>query len=214
MKKPNSKLTDRILRSTFEGIFDKPIIDNAMRGYFCEYMIAEALGDECQLVGAGWHPWDLQIGPSEEELPNRIRIQVKNSARLQLWTHNNHSDCSWSLKARRKPSYYDQYYPDTPCEDLGFLCDLFILCLHDITDLQIADQRDPEQWKFYLVPVVGKNRAVTQGEYDWLINNLKDKATSSLVRKPHTLERGIRGRQPIAPAHFKDLSTKLIKSLF
>jgi hypothetical protein len=54
-----------------------PVMDNNLRGYWCEAMVAEALGKECRITSKGWAPWDLEIGPTNADYPARIRIQVK-----------------------------------------------------------------------------------------------------------------------------------------
>ena len=149
--KVTQRITDRLMRDTF----GQKLIDNNFRGPWAEYMVAEALGDQCIIVSEGWHAWDLQIGNSYNEFPERIRIQVKNTATLQTW-HNateKLSKCRWVLKMRPKAAYFDEYNPNVPCEDYGYLCDVYILCHHPISDPQIADHRDPNQWDFYVVPV-------------------------------------------------------------
>lgn len=193
------------------------LIDNNLRGYWCEAMVAEALGEECSLVSGGWHAWDLQIGASSAACPERIRIQVKNSANLQTWQSGKaaRSDPSFKLTYRRKPSYFDRDFPELPCENQGFLCDVFILCLHMWENegaIDRADHRDPKQWQFYVCPVVGPNCSVSNQE----LKRLDDKVTAgsrsaSLLRKPKTLEQGIRGRKPILPVGITDLTVDLVR---
>lgn len=103
------KITEeRIEHRVIKEFLSSNLIDNNLRGYWIEAMVAEALGPNCQCVSGAWHVWDLQFGKSQDEYPNRIRIQVKNTARLQTWTHfsRNPSACQWELRARRKPSLF------------------------------------------------------------------------------------------------------------
>ena len=73
----------KIVSNLADDTFGKPLMENSMRGLFAEYMVSEALGERCRVVGRDWYPWDLQIGDDENVFPDRIRIQVKNTARLQ-----------------------------------------------------------------------------------------------------------------------------------
>lgn len=207
-------ITSRQIKARmFKEVFERPLMDNSMRGYWCEYMITEALGDKCKMIGAGWHPWDLEIGSSEDEFPNRIRIQVKNSARLQMWSIETGklSACQFGLTYRKRPSYFQDYNPGIPCEEHGFLCDLYILCLHEEENIDIADHTDPKQWKFYLVPVVGERSGVTKTEIAYASKqHNKSGKPSKCMRRPRTMETGIRERPPIVPIGIDDLTMEAI----
>lgn len=209
--------SDQIKKRMFDEVFDQTLMDNTFRGFWCEYMIAEALGKDCKAVGAGWNAWDLQIGESEDEFPKRVRIQVKNSARLQIWNRSTGklSDCQFNLTFRKRPDYFARDTPNTPCEEYGFLCDLYILCLHKEDNVNEADQTDPKQWVFYLVPVVGEFSAVTPAERAYALDQCRQYGKrSSCIRKPGTLEKGIRGRPPVLPIGIDDLNINSVyKSL-
>lgn len=199
----------------FREAFDKPLLDNTMRGLWCEFMIAEALGPECRAVGFGWHPWDLQIGPDSGTLPERIRIQVKNSAALQSWnaTSGKLSRSSYNIGWRRRPAYFDRDFPDVPCEETGFLCDLFILCHHPAQAVETADHRAPEQWQFYLLPVTGPHCAVTEAEIAYMRRTLDITGRPSATqRQPLTLATGIHGRPPVPPVGIDALSLATIRA--
>lgn len=206
---------DQIKKRMFKEIFDQALMDNSMRGYWCEYMIAEALGDCCKTVGAGWHAWDLEIGESEHKFPKRIRIQVKNSARLQVWNTESGklSDCGFKLPFRKKPSYFETDYAKTPCEEFGFMCDLFILCFHKCEKLEDADQTDPEQWEFYLVPVVGDLSVITDTAWSLARKKVIESGKPACsTRKSDTLKAGTRGWPPIMPISIGDLNIETVRA--
>lgn len=195
--------------------FGTRLMENSMRGIWCEYMIAEAIGPQCRPVSAGWHAWDLEVGDAGAGFPERIRIQVKNSARLQTWNvrSGKSSDCKFDLKYRKRPAGFEQTNPGMACEETGFLCDLFILCLHDCEDWRTADQTDPFQWKFYLLPVVGGNCAVTRSELDAAQQRvLATGRPATCIRHPRTMEAGIRGRPPVKPVGIEALSVATIRT--
>jgi hypothetical protein len=205
---------DDVKARFFREAFSGRLLDNTLRGLWCEFMMCEALGPECRPVGLAWHPWDLQIGSDSEGTPERIRIQVKNSAVLQSWNEieGKASTPLFNLTWRRRPAYFDRTHPGVPCEQEGFLCDLFILCHHPAADWTVADHREPAQWRFYLVPVVGPPRAVSDAEIAAMRSGvLSSGKPSSTQRRPGTLESGIRGRRPIHPVSVDSLSISAVR---
>lgn len=208
---------DRVKSRFFREAFGRPLLDNTMRGLWCEFMVAEALGPECRTVGFGWHPWDLQIGPDTARFPERMRIQLKNAAVLQSWNAESGklTNVSFNLTWRQRPAYFTQTFPHVPCEEVGFLCDLFVLCHHPIRETAVADHRDPGQWHFYLLPVTGPTCAVSESELRALRSrtDLTGKPATT-QRQPATMQAGIRGRPPIAPIGIDELSVEMIRGCF
>lgn len=206
---------DQISARVRREFLERPIMDNALRGYWCEAMVAEALGPECRIVSDGWNPWDLQVGPDGGSFPERIRLQVKNSAARQTWhgADDAPSASSFTMTWRAPPFYLARDNAAVPCEDEGFLCEMFVLCHHPVSGAN-ADQRDPRQWNVYLVPVIGALSAVTDAEVAWCREKLaRTGKPGTTQRRVETLEKGIRGRPPIRPRRVEDLSVDLIKSL-
>jgi hypothetical protein len=207
--------TEQIRHRLVCDLLGSRIIENSLRGYWCEAMVAEALGSKCKLVSNGWHPWDIQIGGDQAKFPARVRIQVKNSARLQTWhtSANKPSDSLFNLKFSKRPGYFERDFPDVPCEEYGFMCDVFVLCHHPIETLELADQTDPAQWEFYIVPVVGNNIAVTSAEIEAAAEKLKTSGKGSYCqRRPDTLRKGIRGRPLISPEGIEGLTIGAIEN--
>ena len=87
-------------------VYGGPILNNSHRGDIVEMMVWDALGPDWRFVGLGWHPWDLQRGTG----PERIRIQIKQCALLQLWgkTKAPTFQFSWSKNA---PEYFQRDNP-------------------------------------------------------------------------------------------------------
>lgn len=205
----DSSTMQGILEKLVHETFGQNLIDNSFRGVWTEFMVAEALGEGCAVVSQNWHPWDLQLGKSEDEFPERIRIQVKNTARLQTWHQSSSTPgaCHWVLRMRPKPSYFDQYNPDIPCESYGHLCDVYVLCYHPIDDPRAADHRDPHQWEFYVIPVTPQH-----GIYPVVGKPEGQKSSPSYTVVPASLRKGIRGRPPIEPLTFNQLTQERIRS--
>lgn len=207
----SSQIQDRILTE----FLTSKLLDNALRGYFCEAMLAEALGPTCRVASHGWAPWDLEIGPRNGTFPDRIRIQVKNSALLQTWhgATSPPSDSLFDLTWRRRPAYWDRDAKDVPCEDEGFLCDLFALCHHPVSDPAIADQTDPAQWQVYLLAADPALGHITPAEVLACRAGLaRAGKPASTQRRPGTLETGIRSRRAVLPIPIPALMLSHVRS--
>lgn len=70
-----------LINMVAETMYGSQILNNAHRGDLVEMMVLSALGEGWRHVGLGWHPWDLQKYSGAD----RVRIQVKQCAALQLW---------------------------------------------------------------------------------------------------------------------------------
>lgn len=138
---------NEIIDMVAKHIYSERIINNSHRGDIVEMMVLAALGDEWTFVGLGWHPWDLQRGTGGK----RVRIQVKQCAALQIWgtTKNLMLKFGWKKKA---PEYFFRDNPGEEIEAEGWFCDVFVFGLHLETDMVRADQVDPAQWKFLVIP--------------------------------------------------------------
>jgi hypothetical protein len=138
-----------VISMTAEKMYSDRILNNSHRGDVVEMIVLSALGSNWRLVSLGWHPWDLQYGSGE----SRVRIQVKQCAALQLWgpTKCLQLNFGWKKKAA---DYFSRDNPEEDIETNGWFCDIFVFGLHLETDKNRADQVDPAQWKFLVVPVI------------------------------------------------------------
>lgn len=190
-------------------LYGRELIQNTLRGIFAEYMVAEALGPECRIVSDAWNAWDLELGDRQAAYPQRIRIQVKNTARTQTWHKRTGklTDCQWSLSMRNRPKYFTRDNPGIPCEDYGYLCDAFILCHHPQEDWTIADHRDLDQWEFYVVPVTPHHNL-----FPLLAPATLPGKPRSYTVLPSTLRKGIRGRPPLKPVGYMELTAAYVRN--
>lgn len=139
---------DAIIQMVAKEIYGGKVLNNSHRGDVVEMMVLKALGPEWRHVGLGWHPWDLQRGNG----PERVRIQVRQTAALQLWGESKTRSLQFNWKANA-PAYFERDNPDEAIESEGWFCDLFVFGVHDVADLEICDQGDPAQWEFIVIPV-------------------------------------------------------------
>tara|TARA_B100000686_G_scaffold341999_1_gene420340 strand:+ start:299 stop:868 length:570 start_codon:yes stop_codon:yes gene_type:complete len=136
-----------IVKRLADKFYGQGIINNAHRGDVVEMMVLAALGNDWNHVGLGWHPWDLQRGHDQ----GRVRIQVKQTAAVQLWGDTVQRVLNFGWKPKL-PSYFRRDNPGEHIEDEGWFCDLFVFGIHDETDRARIDQADPEQWLFMVIP--------------------------------------------------------------
>ena len=154
-----------IVRRVADQIYGQGILNNAHRGDVVEMMVLASLGNDWNHVGLGWHPWDLQRGQGQ----GRVRIQVKQTAAVQLWGPTKHRALNFGWRPN-PPSYFHRDNPGEPIENEGWFCELFVFGLHDETDETRIDQADPEQWSFMVIPT----------------NHLKPKTGSMQLSKART----------------------------
>ena len=144
---PSIPSRDTIISMIAKNMYSDRIINNSHRGDVVEMIVLLALDPDWSLVGLGWHPWDLQRGSGKE----RVRIQVKQSAALQLWGPTKAPALTFGWK-KSPPEYFYRDNPNEEIEKEGWFCDLFVFGLHQINDPAIADQVDPSQWSFFVIP--------------------------------------------------------------
>jgi len=153
---PDQQRLERIF-DRIRAQYDRPLMNNAERGTFAEFMLAELLGAAFKVESDGWNAWDLRHGPSG------ARIQVKQSALIQAWDqrlNKNHAAPRFSIKPAKG------YFPAEGrpfVEAPGHQAELYIFCLHAETDPAIADHRAFDQWQFAVAPFDELPQAKTIG---------------------------------------------------
>ncbi len=127
----NPRILKRITR-----MFDKPVMQNNLRGLWVEAMVAELLGPRWEYSGGDWAAWDLQH-------EDGTRLEVKHSAKEQTWGTAK-SPPRFDIKASLG------HYPDginyVINETGERLADYYVFAWHDG-----ADQREIDQWQFFVV---------------------------------------------------------------
>ena len=124
------------LLARIRSMFDVPVMQNNLRGLWVELMVFELLGDDWKHAGNDWSAWDL-------ERIDGLRVEVKQSARLQSWG-TSLSSPRFSI-APAKGHYPDgkNYVPNLSGKRLA---DLYVFAWHDGDD-----QRSASEWRFYVV---------------------------------------------------------------
>lgn len=133
---------ETIIRSIIDDLYDVPIIGNIYRGDYVERLIVLSLGTGFHLVSADWAGWDIESDAG-------LRIEVKQSAALQTWSAAD-TPAKGKFSIEEKQGYW--VAGNRWIAEPGRPADLYILAWHPIDDRDLADHREPAQWRFFVVP--------------------------------------------------------------
>ncbi|NLC72779.1 MAG: hypothetical protein GX684_03285 [Ruminococcaceae bacterium] len=117
------------------------LLNNTLRGFFSEFIVATALGADVSGVNDDWTEYDLLLKWEPE-----VRVEVKSSAYIQAWETNKPSNISFSIK-----SAYDW----DPVTGYGNVqerhSDVYVFCLYTEMDRTKADPLKLDCWEFYVL---------------------------------------------------------------
>ncbi|MCZ4346447.1 hypothetical protein [Devosia neptuniae] len=128
-----------IISKAASTIFGKPLVTNVYRSVIVEAIINAALPAEWKWCSADYFEYDFVH-------PDGTRLEVKQSAMKQTWQTVGTPRPQWDI-AERKTVWIDNKRVHAP----GRNADIYVLGLHEVTD-DTADHREPEQWRFFVVP--------------------------------------------------------------
>ena len=111
---------------------------NNVRGYLAEYLVAKAVGATQQRVE--WDPYDVIT-------PDRVTIEVKTSAYLQVWAQNKPSTILFTGLCAK--SWTPQTgYSAAP----SYNADVYVFCVQTAGSHDAYDPLELGQWDFYVLP--------------------------------------------------------------
>lgn len=135
------------IRDLVLGPYDKPIMNNTHRAHFVECLIALALGDKWQLTwqqGWDWAAWDL-------ESKEGVRLEVKQAAARQSWDPPETPQRIPRFDIAPRDGYWTG--EGSQWKELrGRHADTYVFAWHGEPKAELCDQRNAEQWVFYVVP--------------------------------------------------------------
>jgi hypothetical protein len=121
------------------------ITDNMKRGDVAEDIVVGILAPAWRLCSESAAAWDL-------EHANGTRMQVKNSAARQAWAPCKHP-ASPGFSIKFQTGHWNNGIDWQKAEQPIRYSQIYVFAYHPVTD-ETADQCDPSQWKFYVVPTV------------------------------------------------------------
>ncbi len=156
---PN-KIAAQIFADLIHSMFDVPIMGNLYRPDYVERMVALGLGEDFELTSSDWAGWDIEHKLNSRDWPAwdiehtpEFRIEVKQSAAFQTWTDR--SPDGKPGKGSFDIAPRTGYFPRSGgpfVEKAGRLSHVYILAWHPIEKRAEVDQRDPDQWRFFIIP--------------------------------------------------------------
>lgn len=118
------------------------LLNNTLRGSFCEFVVSASLGLDMTGVNEDWTPYDILM-PGDPD----IRIEVKSSAYLQAWENSKLSSIQFSIRPTRAWS------PETGYDSkVVRQSDVYVFCVYTETDRVVADPLVLDGWTFFVVP--------------------------------------------------------------
>lgn len=151
-------LHDQVVDFLMNRFYGDPLINNVYRGDYVEGLIYFALRERHWRLLHPWAGWDL-------EREDGVRVEVKNSAGWQTWSHCPQYGATKNpdFSVAPKKSYYlssDVCAKSKSADPPARSADLYIFAWHPKTDRDIADHRQVEQWQFFVIPerLVAKSR--------------------------------------------------------
>ena len=125
------------------------LLNNTLRGAYCEFIVATALDLDLDSCRTDWSAWDLTAPlnwSDGREQRADFRVEVKSAAYLQSWSPNKVSRISFSIQPTRAWSADDGY-----SDSIQRNSDVYVFGLYAVTDPSCADPTVLDGWQFYVV---------------------------------------------------------------
>lgn len=132
------------------------LLNNTLRGSFCEFIVSDALGLDMSGVNDDWTPYDIdfprQWTGEDGVSHDNIRIEVKSAAYLQAWEQVKPSNILFSIRPTRA------WYPATGYKrDCKRQSDVYVFCLYTVKDRSQANPLELKDWVFYVISTARLN---------------------------------------------------------
>ena len=133
---------------TVRAQYNRRVMNNIHRSEYIEHLVASVLGAPWKLPWTrryDWAPWDL-------EHPDGTKLEIKQSAALQPWhlvPGCKRPPLRPTFDIKERKGFYDECGDWKNCR--GRFATIYLFAWHGESDCKRADQREPEQWTFYVV---------------------------------------------------------------
>ncbi len=125
------------------------LLTNTLRGTYCEFIVATALGSDTSGVREEWADFDLYF-PLEwqdgTEHRTAVRVEVKSASYLQAWDQLRPSTISFGIQRTRSWTPDRGYSAERDRHS-----DVYVFCLYTIADREKADLLSLDGWDFYII---------------------------------------------------------------
>lgn len=122
-------------------------MNNTLRGAFAEFLVASAMDIDFSYAREDWSEYDLIT-------KDGVKIEVKCSAYLQSWEQSKLSKIIFTCAPSQ--AFKNQQYDGVSIRH----SDVYVFCLHDCQDKEIADPMNLDQWVFYILLTKTLNKEI------------------------------------------------------
>jgi hypothetical protein len=114
---------------------------NVLRATIVETIVDSALSLDWKWCSTDYAGWDF-------EHSDLTRLEVKQSSALQSWKTPKESAAIFDIAPRTG------YWVDGLrwVQETARHAHIYVFARHPVTDIALADHRDPSQWDFYVIP--------------------------------------------------------------
>ncbi len=113
------------------------LLNNTLRGSYCEFVISSALGFDLSGVNEDWGAYDINFPFRWNDdcvWRDEIRIEVKSCAYLQAWQQSKLSNILFSIRPTRAWDPITGY-----ADEVKRQSDVYVFCHYTVTELSKAD---------------------------------------------------------------------------
>lgn len=126
------------------------LLNNTLRGSFCEFIVSAALDLDLSGVNEDWGAWDItfpHFWQRDGEMLDEVHIEVKSGAYIQAWEQSKLSSIVFSIRPTRAWDPINGYSGDVRRQS-----DVYVFCLYTVKNRAEADPLVLDDWDFYIVP--------------------------------------------------------------
>lgn len=125
------------------------LLDNVLRGSFCEFVVGAALGVDLSAGRTNWSSWDITFPYSWKDSAGEhdmVRVEVKNSSYLQSWNEDKLSKISFGIAPKEVSDPAQGVIGERKRQS-----DVYVFCHYKAKDRAVADPLILDDWDFYVV---------------------------------------------------------------
>lgn len=126
------------------------LLDNTLRGTYCEFIVSAALGLDMRTTRENWTPWDITfpyIWECDGVRRSDIRVEVKSSAYIQPYEQSKLSKIIFTIRPTLAWAADTGYDHDAKRQS-----DVYVFGLYAEKDKSKADPLNLDGWEFYVLP--------------------------------------------------------------
>lgn len=128
------------------------LLNNTMRGSFCEFIVSAALGIDLSGVNDDWDPYDISFPyrwQRDGVWRDEVKIEVKSGSYLQAWERDDGrlSNIQFSIRPTRAWDPNTGYSGEVKRQS-----DVYVFCVYTETNRSKADPLVLDGWDFYILP--------------------------------------------------------------